>query len=559
MIIPPSEIKNDPIPVRNDTVPKKKTKTDKKDVQLMSNINFDELIRKIESIFSKGQGVKMKNKDQFQITLTSTKNTIVQNKSLFNSLRREPNMIKIFDELNYTVQDLESKLNKLALISFCRDRAEKYLANVTQKLENINMILLSFLAGTKTKGTTTVISDNSELMEQINLLNAKINSMEMNNKEPTDKVVTFTTNKEKLYEGIKHLDGINTRVNYKLAYELFTQVASNDKNNIEAKLLLAKMYENGYYVDKSFTKAFDLYHEAYEKGNPTAMYKLGFYAENNFYDISHNKLQSEYSTDYEKTAMTFYTKAADKNYSDALARLGFIYENGLLGNEINKKVATDYYKKSVEIDENPVGLNGMGNYYYGLQNYTLALENYKKASKLGNVEALINLGICFEYGHGVERNLIKAMDCYKEAGEHNNPIALCNQAILLIKMDISQGTHVNFSESFKLLQLSTHLDRHNKDAYYYLGFLFEIGYDVFGDGNTIQNAMMAFFYYKKAAELGHIKAKMKVGVAIYNGIENVFVHDEIKGIELIKEASNEGDKEASEYLKMLMDNGKMIY
>ena len=82
---------------------------------------------------------------------------------------------------------------------------------------------------------------------------------------------------------------------------------------------------------------------------------------------------------------------------------------------------------------------------------------------------------------------------------------------------------------------------------------------MFGDGNTIQNSMMAFFYYKKAAELGHIKAKMKVGVAIYNGIENVFIHDETRGIQLIKEASNEGDKEATEYLKMLMDNGKMIY
>ena len=33
----------------------------------------------------------------------------------------------------------------LALISFCRDRAEKYLANVTQKLENINMILFQML------------------------------------------------------------------------------------------------------------------------------------------------------------------------------------------------------------------------------------------------------------------------------------------------------------------------------------------------------------------------------------------------------------------------------
>ena len=543
-------------PEIEDTQKKGKSKKKKEEI---SNVNFDTLVVKIEDILSRGEGVKMKNKNKFQTTLTRTKHTIIENKNLFNSYRKEPNMIKIYDELQMTVEDVGSKLNKLALISFCRDKAEKYLANVTEKLDNINMVLLSFVAGTKAK-EHPVMNDNSELMEQINLLNAKISSLEMKEPIKDDVPKTYTSNQEKLYLGMKYLDGVDSRVDYKLAYELFSQVAEKDNNNIEAKLLLAKMYENGFYVDKSYSKAFELYHDAYEKGSPAAMYMLGYYAENRFYDINTSKIEKKYVEDYEKTAMMFYTKASEKGFSNAYARLGFIYENGLLGYEVDPNAAYENYKKSVDIDENPKGLNGIGNYYYSSQNYTMAIENYRKAMKLGNEEAMINMGICYEYGRGVERNLIKAMDCYRRASEKsNNPIAMCNEAILMIKMDISQGTNTNFGECFKLLQLSTRLDKENKEAYYYLGFLFEIGYDVFGDGNTIQNSMMAFFYYKKAAELGHIKAKMKVGVAIYNGIENVFIHDETRGIQLIKEASNEGDKEATEYLKMLMDNGKMIY
>ena len=98
----------------------------------------------------------------------------------------------------------------------------------------------------------------------------------------------------------------------------------------------------------------------------------------------------------------------------------------------------------------------------------------------------------------------------------------------------------------------------NKEAYYYLGFLFEMGYEIFDDGNITPNPILAFYNYKKAAELGHTKAKMKVGVAIYNGIENCFRHDEEKGIALLKEAAEEGDKEAVDYLEMLKQNGKSI-
>ena len=111
---------------------------------------------------------------------------------------------------------------------------------------------------------------------------------------------------------MKYLDGIDSRVDYKLAYELFSQVAEKDNNNTEAKLLLAKMYENGFYVDKSYSKAFELYHDAYEKGSPAAMYMLGYYAENRFYDINTSKIQKKYVDGTKKQAVIFSVSAMDK-------------------------------------------------------------------------------------------------------------------------------------------------------------------------------------------------------------------------------------------------------
>jgi len=50
------------------------------------------------------------------------------------------------DELFFKISDLESKLNKLSLIKFCRDKAEKYLAQITENLYNINLVIISMLA-----------------------------------------------------------------------------------------------------------------------------------------------------------------------------------------------------------------------------------------------------------------------------------------------------------------------------------------------------------------------------------------------------------------------------
>ena len=147
----------------------------------ISNVNFNSLINKINEITSKGRNVDMKNKKQFLIILKSTSKTLQENKNIFESLRSEENMIKLFDELENTIEDVESKLNKLALIKFCKSKAEKYLKNVSEKLENINMILLSYLASRKNKHVETKIIEKENIFNNNNnTLNLNINSLNNN-------------------------------------------------------------------------------------------------------------------------------------------------------------------------------------------------------------------------------------------------------------------------------------------------------------------------------------------------------------------------------------------
>ena len=553
---------------------KKKVDNNRNEIQNVpkSNVNFDNLISKMQQILVKGENVDMKSKQQFIDIIKSTRKTLEDNKNIFESLKTEPNMIKLFDELDYTIIDVESKLNKLALIKFCKAKAEKYLKNVTEKLENINMIFLSYLAGRKNKHIETQIIkkednfDKQELLDQINLLSAKINSLEddLKNQKENEENLKLKAAKpkkplninEKLYEGLKHLHGTEGRINYKLAFENFEEAVNEDENNTEAKMLLAEMYEKGLYVEQSYLKAFELYRQASEKGNSKATYMIGYYAENKLYDDV-----KEFG-EYEDTAIENYTKACEEGNSDAYAKLGLIYEKGYFDVEIDLKNAVENYQKSVDIDENPVGLNGLGNAYYNgnvyKRNYTVAVEYYTKAALNGNLDALNNLGICYEYGRGIQQSFAKAMECYKKASDKNHPPAFVNQAILLIKLNISNGKDNDYRKAYHLLQLYLNYDNKNPEVYYYIGFLYEIGFDVFDDGNKIQNPYMAFLHYKRAAELNLTKAKTKVGVAIYNGIEGVFAHDDKAGIDLLKEAAGEGDQEAQDYLNTLRSLGSLI-
>ena len=89
------------------------------------------------------------------------------------------------------------------------------------------------------------------------------------------------------------------------------------------------------------------------------------------------------------------------------------------GPMIQDEIYTTSY--SVDIDENPIGLNGLGNAYYeGIiceKNYNQAFEFYERAINYGNIDALNNAGICCEFGLGTDKNKSKALEFYKKAME----------------------------------------------------------------------------------------------------------------------------------------------
>lgn len=359
----------------------------------------------------------------------------------------------------------------------------------------------------------------------------------------------------KLYEkGLKYFYGIDCRINYKEAYEIFNKLYEENNYNNEILIFLGMMNEKGLYIQQNYRNAIQFYKIAAKKGSAKAYFHLAQLAENKYLDIEDG------SKSYDDVAFDYYSKSANLGYSDSYARIGIILEKGLLNTEVNLSNAYDNFKASVEIDNNPIGLNGLGNAHYnGIiaeQNYELAVEYYRRAIHGGNIDALNNLGICYEYGKGVEQNNDKALENYLKAKEKNHSEGTANYGILKIKIGIKNNNHKCFSECFKILQNAILMNKNNPEIYFFIGIMYEIGIDLFEDGNIIKNPYLAFLNFKKAAELGYSKAYTKIGISLFNGIENVFESNEKASISMLEKAVEKGDKEAVQMLDLIKSHIK---
>ena len=180
---------------------------------------------------------------------------------------------------------------------------------------------------------------------------------------------------------------------------------------------------------------------------------------------------------------------------------------------------------------------------------------YDKAINLGNIDALNNAGICYEYGFGTDKNKEKALEMYKKAMDKYHGEGMANYAILKIKNAISSGNYQCFSECLKILLYASLLRKNNSDIYYYIGIIYELGIDLFNDNNIIKNSYLAFVHYKKAGQLGNAKAFTKMGICLFNGIENAIPKNHKASEKLLEKAIELGDKEAEKYLKFIQSQG----
>lgn len=192
----------------------------------------------------------------------------------------------------------------------------------------------------------------------------------------------------------------------------------------------------------------------------------------------------------EKPTSNTDTERSEKGEADAV--FGFVgkREESKRGGEANYALALDY----------EYGRNGKK------KDKSKAVYYYTKAADEGSDEAMLNLGVCYEYGDGIKKNYVKAVALYVSASERGNAKAQCN-----------------------------------------LGYCYFNGVGV---GKDIKKAVL---WYDKAAKAGNVRAMNNLGYC-YENAQGV-PRDLKRAFELYKAAADGGDTDGACNVAWCLETG----
>lgn len=151
---------------------------------------------------------------------------------------------------------------------------------------------------------------------------------------------------------------------------------------------------------------------------------------------------------------------------------------------------------AVAFGQNVESLTEKANHLYREGKFSEAMTYYRSAAEKGYAEAQLNLGVCYYYGRGVERNLPEAKKWFQAAAEQENSQAQYNlglcyyedgdytkaaewyrkaaeqghdgaQALLAVCYLNGVGVEKNYAEGDKWLRASA--AQGNVEAFYNLG------------------------------------------------------------------------------------------
>ena len=341
-------------------------------------------------------------------------------------------------------------------------------------------------------------------------------------------------------EGDRYFNGHGVVQDYEKAKKLYEDAFHAGSGR--ACSCLAKMYEAGIGVEKDLVKAFRLYKEGDRLKDPACEFALGKYFENNLVPEDEQNRGME-------DAVSYYEYAANKDYAEALTKLGYMYEHGIYY-EKNVNKALDYYKRAKQQND-PLAINYLGLYYYRMAQrseegfkekyYEQAVNLFKESRRLGCTRASNNLGMCYEQGTGVERDMNEALECYMEAATQGYSQGMFNLGYVYLCKAKRSRLNEDYEKAAHWFRVAIVKDPNLRDAYFYLGVLFEKGLGVDCDYHS------AFGYYKKAASLEHPKAATKCGNLLLTPY-GLMKPDKVEALKYYKRGSELGDAEA--YLRM---------
>lgn len=183
-----------------------------------------------------------------------------------------------------------------------------------------------------------------------------------------------------------------------------------------------------------------------------------------------------------------------------------------------------------------------------LQAYKTAAYYYKVAAKKGNTDAMKELGTCYEYGWGVDKDSFEAVKWYRKAAEKGNAQAMSYLGYCYEKGDIVPQ-NINESEKWYRKAFETWqkaAEKGDPNAMESLGARYKNGEGVPKDFEEAEKwYRLASNTLEKAAEKGNIEAMYKLS-SLYEYIYG----DEDKAFKWCCMAAEKGNVEAIEYIAL---------
>ena len=185
----------------------------------------------------------------------------------------------------------------------------------------------------------------------------------------------------------------------------------------------------------------------------------------------------------------------------------------------------------------------------GMKNHAeKAAQCFLKAAICKNVDSVINLGLCYAEGFGVERNLEKAVKCYRIAAKESTiaeiALAICYAEGVWVEKDMVKSEDLlkdvwlmserwcevywNPAEVRTWIHKAAELG--SAEQQYWLGFDYEY---------CVEDEAEAVKWYRKAAERGYLDAQLSLG-RIYDDGEGV-AKDEAEAIKWYRKAAEQGN------------------
>lgn len=264
--------------------------------------------------------------------------------------------------------------------------------------------------------------------------NADINAV-----KPKASEKNHGTPEEECNKGKQYLYGRGEDIDEERAFSHFKYSAENDYGL--GMYYLSCCYFDGKGVTKDIEKGKFWLSKACNKDVALAYYRLG-----DMLDFDEDKAQLSYDI-----AFDLFNKDLVKGNSETLYRIALCYLYGH-GVEQDTQKSLEYLLEAVKAN-NDDACYQLALYYKGGndKNFSESFKWYQKAADLGNVDALYDIGYCYESGTGVEKNLEKAFEYYMKGAQKKHAYSQYKVGMCFLH---GIGTEKNTDNAFVFLTIA---------------------------------------------------------------------------------------------------------